>query len=286
MDNVGNFSKSSVGGAAVNAIATGATSMGVFATSSEGPGIVGISTLAGAGGVDVAPKPGGSGVTGENGKPNGFGVTGTAVGQGGIGVQGNAQDGTAVQGIATTGTGVSAISATGTALSVGSAGLFDSPQVSILQETPNDYARIRLSAQGDGQPWDIAAGGPGGVLNFYSNATATNVISATSNGNVTIAGSLKQHSSRTLKEDIRDLTYADALNAFSTLSPVRYKFRSDSTHSEHLGFIAEDLPELIAAGDRKTVCQMDIVAILTTVVHQLRADNLDLRRRIEHLEAS
>ena len=288
MDNVGNFSKESIGGSAVNATATGVTSYGVYATSSGGDGIVGISTFAGSQEVDVPGTSGGSGVTGENGKPYGFGVTGTAVGQGGVGVQGNAQGGSAVQGTATTGVGVGALSTSGTALYVSSQGLFDSPQVSIFQGTAGDFARIRLSVGGipTGQPWDIAAGGPEGVLNFYSIATQTNVLSASSNGNVTISGSLKQHSSRLLKEDIRDLSYADALNAFSSLAPVRYRLRSDGTHSEHLGFIAEDLPELVAASDRKTVCQMDIVAILTTVVHQLRADNLELRRRIEHLEES
>lgn len=135
-------------------------------------------------------------------------------------------------------------------------------------------------------PWDIASGGPDGVLNFYAVATGTNVLSANSNGNVTISGSIQQHSSRALKENIRDLSYADAVATFKDLSPVQYQLRNDHSRSRHLGFIAEDMPELIAAPDRKTVCQMDVIAILTKFVHQLRIDNLDLLRRIEVLENS
>jgi hypothetical protein len=287
-DQLGNFTSSSPGTPAVKAAATGTEGIGVSAISS-GIGVLSISTLAGKTSGDFVTTPGGSGVEGINGQPLGIGVTGTAVGEGGIGVQGNAQDGTAIQGTATTGTGVSANSGSGTGLSVASSGSFGSPQVLVTQGTPNDFARIRLGNSGTSAtvgPWDIASGGPNGVLNLFSSISETNVLSASSNGDVTISGSLKQHSSQTLKENIRDLTSAEAVEAFKNLTPVQYQLRGDSSQSRHFGFIAEDMPDLIAAPDRKTICEMDIVAVLTKVLHQLRSDNVALSRRIEALENS
>jgi hypothetical protein len=89
-----------------------------------------------------------------------------------------------------------------------------------------------------------------------------------------------------LKENIRDLTSAEAFEAFKNLTPVQYRLRGDSSQSRHFGFIAEDMPDLIAAPDRKTICEMDIVAVLTKVLHQLRSENVALSRRIEALENS
>ncbi len=288
-DQVGNFTSSSVGTAAVHAAATGPEGTGVWASSSGGNGILSISTLAGKVSPDFSVTPGGSGVIGENGQTNGIGVTGTAVGQGGIGVQGNAQDGTAIQGTATSGTAVSASCGSGTALLVDSSGLFGNPQVLITQGTPNDFARIRLGNSGTSAtvgPWDIASGGPNGVLNLFSVLTETNVLSASSNGDVTLSGSLKQHSSQTLKENIRDLTSVEAVEAFTNLTPVQYQLRGDRSQSRRFGFIAEDMPDLIAAPDRKTICEMDIVAILTKVLHQVLSENCALVRRVEALENS
>jgi|HubBroStandDraft_4_1064222.scaffolds.fasta_scaffold36177_2 hypothetical protein len=293
-DQLGIFNSSSVGTAAVQATATGPSGTAVWATSKSGTGVLAISALAGSDPVEGTLTPGGSGVIGENGQPFGIGVTGIAVGSDGIGVQGVAQDGTAVQGTATTGIALSASSISGIALSVDSGGSFGAPQVTITQDTQDDFARIRMgpfntfpgTTNTSPGAWDIASGGPDGVLNFYSIASATNVISASSNGNVTISGSLHQHSSRALKENICDLTFDDAVQALMGLSPVQYQLRGDHSQSKHLGFIAEDMPDLIATSDRKTVCQMDILAVLTKIVHRLRSDNLQLIRRIEVLEHS
>lgn len=45
-------------------------------------------------------------------------------------------------------------------------------------------------------------------------------------------------------------------------------FRYKTDDEAHVGFIAEDVPELVAAQDRKGLSAMDIVAGLTRVVQQ------------------
>jgi Chaperone of endosialidase len=288
----GNFVSSSLGIPAVRAAYTGTQGSALWASSTTGDAILCTSALAGTQSDDTGIITyGGSGVKGENAQAFGVGVTGTAVGQGGVGVLGNAQDSIAVQGIATTGIGVSAASESGIALYVYSEGSFASPQITVGCFTTDAFVRIRIGVfgyevGGPTGPWDIASGGPDGVLNLFSYATETNVLSLSANGNVTVSGSLHQHSSRTLKENIRDLPLADAVEALAHLSPVQYQLRNDRTHAQHLGFIAEDMPDLLATPDRQTVCPMDLVALLTKVVRELQSNNVDLIRRIEILENS
>ncbi|MBN2807979.1 MAG: tail fiber domain-containing protein [Deltaproteobacteria bacterium] len=72
-------------------------------------------------------------------------------------------------------------------------------------------------------------------------------------------------SSRDYKSNIKDLTYEDASTALKELRPSRFTYKSNEKN-EYLGFIAEDVPELVATQDRKGLSAMDIVAVLTTVV--------------------
>jgi hypothetical protein len=51
-----------------------------------------------------------------------------------------------------------------------------------------------------------------------------------------------------------------------------------------VGFIAEDVPELVATKDRKGLSPMDIVAVLTKVVQDLKARNEVLEQRVLALE--
>jgi len=76
-------------------------------------------------------------------------------------------------------------------------------------------------------------------------------------------------SSRALKENIQGLRAEDAQAALEDLTPVRFNYKTDATE-ECLGFIAEDVPSLVATGDRKGLSPMDIVAVLTKVAQEQR----------------
>lgn len=71
-------------------------------------------------------------------------------------------------------------------------------------------------------------------------------------------------SSRELKTGIRSLTYDEAAEVLSQLNPVQFEYKAE-LGEQYLGFIAEDVPELVAMADRKGLGAMDIVAILVEV---------------------
>ena len=64
-------------------------------------------------------------------------------------------------------------------------------------------------------------------------------------------------SSRDYKDNIEALTTEEALGAIKELNPVKYAYKTDGTE-KHVGFIAEDVPELFATKDRKGLSPMDI----------------------------
>lgn len=90
-------------------------------------------------------------------------------------------------------------------------------------------------------------------------------------------------SSRSLKENIRELSTVEALEALSQLNPVIYNYKLDKT-DDHVGFIAEDVPGLVATADRKGMSPMDVTAVLTRVVQELRKENEEYRKLIADLQ--
>jgi Chaperone of endosialidase len=100
---------------------------------------------------------------------------------------------------------------------------------------------------------------------------------------LTVLGHLHQ-SSRTLKKDISSLSGEDALHAVEQLRPVHYKFRHDGEKTHRMGFIAEEVPELVASQDRKTVSPMDLIAVLTAALREQLAVTKSLVERVSRLE--
>ncbi|MBV9187573.1 MAG: tail fiber domain-containing protein, partial [Acidobacteria bacterium] len=90
-------------------------------------------------------------------------------------------------------------------------------------------------------------------------------------------------SSRALKQDIRDLDTKDALSVLKDIQPVTYSYKIDPTE-HHVGFIAEDVPDLVATKDRKGLSAMDVVAVLTSVVKEQQKTIDDLKARLDQIE--
>jgi hypothetical protein len=74
-----------------------------------------------------------------------------------------------------------------------------------------------------------------------------------------------------LKDKITPLSNEDANQALAQLSPVRYVYKN-APGEAYVGFIAEDVPDLVARKDRKSLSPMDIVAVLTSVTKEQRAE--------------
>jgi hypothetical protein len=96
-------------------------------------------------------------------------------------------------------------------------------------------------------------------------------------------GSWIDGSSREYKDDIKKLTSEEAFEALEGLDPVKYAYKRDRTE-KRVGFIAEEVPDLVATKDRKGLSPMDIVAVLTKVVQRLKAENEGLKAKNESLE--
>jgi len=91
-------------------------------------------------------------------------------------------------------------------------------------------------------------------------------------------------SSREYKENIKPLTSEDALAAIEKLEPVKFNYKADK-EERSLGFIAEDVPELVAMKDRKGLNTMDVVAVLTKVVQEQQKEFQKQQKTIEELQA-
>lgn len=74
-------------------------------------------------------------------------------------------------------------------------------------------------------------------------------------------------SSREYKENIASLSAKEALDTLKELKPVTFNYKTQKDEA-YVGFIAEDVPELVATKDRKGLSTMDVVAVLTRVVQQ------------------
>ena len=108
-----------------------------------------------------------------------------------------------------------------------------------------------------------------------------------SGAHVSVGGVWTNASSRSLKENISELSLDQAFSALKELNPVTYNYKNQKEET-YAGFIAEDVPELVATPGRKGVSALDMVAVLTKVVQeqqraleQLKEEMADLRRRID-----
>lgn len=84
-------------------------------------------------------------------------------------------------------------------------------------------------------------------------------------GKLTTGGVWASGSSRGYKENIRELEAADAIEALEQLRPVVFNYKAEKDET-YVGFIAEDVPQLVAMNDRKTLSPMDFIGVLTKVV--------------------
>ena len=171
----------------------------------------------------------------------------------------------------------------------------DTPAIRLEQDNTNGYTAqtwdvagneanffVRDVTGGSLLPFRIRPGAPTSSIDIAATGNVGIGVSNASSklhvaGNALITGTLEIGSSRSLKEDIRDLGLEEAQAAFAALKPVHFKYKTES--EQQLGFIAEDVPDLVATDGRKSVAPMDFVAVLTKVTQEQD-------RRVKELEKS
>lgn len=111
----------------------------------------------------------------------------------------------------------------------------------------------------------LTAGGPGNVGIGLDSPTFP--LEVHNGAHVSVGGQWMDASSREYKDQIQPLSTVDALEALRQLEPVTFVYKAVPDEPE-VGFIAEDVPDLVASKDRKSLDSMDVVAVLIKVVQQ------------------
>ncbi len=107
-------------------------------------------------------------------------------------------------------------------------------------------------------------------------------IHSSTNAYLSAAGQWVNASSREYKDNIKELTVDEAMGALKELNPITYTSKADPEDTS-AGFIAEDVPEIVATKDRKGLSPMDIVAVLTKVVQEQQRAMQEQQRTIAEL---
>lgn len=121
------------------------------------------------------------------------------------------------------------------------------------------------------------------LVAFRNNNVVRAAIAA--NGDMT-ATSFNPTSTRTKKNNIVDLDSQKAHDAIRQLTPVEFVYKDDDTGEKRVGFIAEDVPEIVANADRNTVPIMDVVALVTRVVKDQQQTIDDQKKSIQQQQAA
>ncbi|MDX1405335.1 MAG: SH3 domain-containing protein [Woeseiaceae bacterium] len=84
------------------------------------------------------------------------------------------------------------------------------------------------------------------------------------------------------KKDIAELTPEEALWALDNIEPVTFSF-AENDPERHIGFLAENAPELVASSESEGLKPLEIVAVLMKVVklqqHQIEELQSQLAKR-------
>ena len=163
----------------------------------------------------------------------------------------------------------------------------------------NDYAGYFENNDSGGNVFvKLASSSHFGVAaSFMNGAVGINTETPTStlhvNGTVFATGGVS--SSKALKENISELSIPEAIETLRELDPVKFNYTFDDKKDLQIGFIAEDVPELVSTPGREGIHPMDILAVLTKVVqdqqeqieiltHRLAEQNQAITARLLQLE--
>jgi hypothetical protein len=106
-----------------------------------------------------------------------------------------------------------------------------------------------------------------------------------SGAHVTAGGVWTDASSLQFKQDVVKMGLKEAQDALLTLNPVLFRYKA-APQEQYAGFIAEEVPELVAMEGRKGLSPMDIVAVLTKVVQNQQKEIAILKEKLDKIEAN
>jgi Tfp pilus assembly protein FimT len=128
----------------------------------------------------------------------------------------------------------------------------------------------------------IGTASPTRTLHVVGAIQIDGTIDANSGAHLTSGGVWTDASSRELKKDIVNLSLIKASEVVKLLNPVEFSYKA-APEERRVGFIAEDVPDLVASEGRKGLSSMQIVAALTKVVQNQQKEIKWCKEQIEKL---
>lgn len=98
------------------------------------------------------------------------------------------------------------------------------------------------------------------------------------------APSITQTSLRSLKKDIRPFT-ASALNILDSAQVRTFIFKADTTNTTRIGFIADEVPDAMAATGRRGVEETNTVALLVKAIQEMKAEMDAMKAKVSQVDA-
>jgi hypothetical protein len=165
--------------------------------------------------------------------------------------------------------------------------LFVADSANLAQNTTNRIISINPSggaisaADTTGSAKNLILQSSGGNLGI--GITPTFPIHHSSGAFLSVGGAWTNASSRAYKDNITDLDCDEAMDALKMLTPVKFTYKK-APNEHHVGFIAEDVPSLVATPERTGLGAMDVVAVLTKVVKEQQKTIDELSNRLAAIE--
>jgi hypothetical protein len=146
--------------------------------------------------------------------------------------------------------------------------------------TPAAAARVQMELQNNGAIAARLAHSTGTAywtqhttataVGLAPNGSGSNAVSVQANGNLVVAGTLSQGSSRTLKHDITFVPVHAILDEVAQLPVYAWRYLGDLTASLHLGPMAEDVHHRFKVGDSpRTLAPSDVAGLAAATVQAL-----------------
>lgn len=148
--------------------------------------------------------------------------------------------------------------------------------------TSHDYAEIFALQEGVAFK-DVVLNPNGGYVGIGT-TSPDYPLQMGSGAYVSTGGVWTDASSMEYKKDVKSLDVQEAIEAVMALRPVKFRYKADP-EEDHVGFIAEEAPDIVATKDRKGMSAMDVVALLSRVVQAQQMTIEMLSNKVAKLEA-
>ncbi|ACL75869.1 tail fiber domain-containing protein [Ruminiclostridium cellulolyticum] len=133
-------------------------------------------------------------------------------------------------------------------------------------------------------PWNVTNG-----CGYWKTVTNTIIgnkgdrIRLRASGGTYVEGNFYYTSTKEVKENIKKLSKGKVKSTIEQLDPVEFNFKGDRKRRT-IGFIAEDVPDILASSDKKAISPMEILTVLVGEVKEQENLIKNLKKKVAALQ--